>query len=145
MLRPSLLIALALTFAGCGAAPAPVARVEPPPPLPAPVEPAGVIRRADLDVILEQGPGAFLARVEIEPVMEGDAFVAFQVLALHDATMFAGVDLLPGDRLVSVNGQTIERPEHAMTVWSSLRVASELTVVVSRAGEMRALRFPIVD
>lgn len=144
MLRTSLFL-VAFAAAGCGAAPAPVARVEPPPPLPPPAEPSGVIRRADLDVVLEQGPGAFLSRVEIEPVMEGETFVAFQVLALHDDTMFGGVDLLPGDRLVSVNGQTIERPEHAMTVWSSLRVASELTVVVSRAGETRELRFPIVD
>ena len=147
MLRTSLLLAfvLAVPCAGCGGAPVPVARVEPPPPLPPPVEPSGVIRRADLDAVLERGPGAFLSRVEIEPVMEGESFVAFQVLALHDEAMFSGVDLLPGDRLVSVNGQTIERPEHAMTVWSSLRVASELTVVVSRAGETRELRFPIVD
>lgn len=95
--------------------------------------------------MLDAGPGAFLTRLEIEPVMEGESFVAFQVAALHDEAMFGGVDLLPGDRLVSVNGQSIERPEHAMTVWSSLRVASELRVVVIRAGASRELRFAIID
>jgi len=144
MLRRALVLLICLP--ACGGAPPAVARNEPPPEPPVLALPnAGVILRADLDAVLDQGPGAFLARVEVEPVMEGDAFVAFQVAALHDPAMFDGVDLMPGDRLVSINGQSIERPEHAMTVWSSLRVASELTVVVSRAGQPHELRFAIVD
>lgn len=140
------LVLLSLMIAACGSAPPPRARVEAPPPEPEPVSVStGVIRRADLDAVLEAGPGAFLGRVSVEPVMEGDSFVAFQVAALNDEAMFAGVDLLVGDRLVSINGQTIERPEHAMTVWSSLRVASELRVVVTRAGEPHELHFAIVD
>ena len=144
MLRRAIVLLVCLP--ACGGAPPVVAHNEPPPEPPVLAVPnAGVIVRADLDAILDQGPGAFLARVEVEPVMEGEAFVAFQVAALHDPAMFDGVDLLPGDRLVSINGQRIERPEHAMTVWSSLRVASELTVVVLRGGQPHELRFAIVD
>lgn len=142
-------LALALTVllaAGCGASPAPSTRVSAPAAEPAPVQsPPGVIVRTELDRVLDAGPGAFLGRVEIEPVMEGERFVAFRIAALHDEALFAGVDLSVGDRLVSINGQTIERPEHAMTVWSSLRVASELLVVIERAGQMRQLRFAIVE
>jgi type II secretory pathway component PulC len=144
MLRRAIVLLICLP--ACGGAPPVVAHNEPPPEPPVLAVPnAGVIVRADLDAILDQGPGAFLARLEVEPVMEGEAFVAFQVAALHDPAMFDGVDLMPGDRLVSINGQTIERPEHAMTVWSSLRVASELTVVVLRGGQPHELRFAIVD
>jgi hypothetical protein len=39
----------------------------------------------------------------------------------------------------------IERPEQAYEAWSSLRVASELTVDVMRAAESRRLRYPITD
>jgi type II secretory pathway component PulC len=145
LLVTALFVTPAVT-AGCGGAPPPRVRAEAPPPEPEPVATSsGVIHRAELDAVLDAGPGAFLTRLEIEPVMEGESFVAFQVAALHDEAMFSGVDLLPGDRLVSVNGQSIERPEHAMTVWSSLRVASELRVVVIRAGASRELRFAIID
>lgn len=135
-----------VVLSGCGGAPPPRAEVAPPPPEPVVVQSSpGVIVRAELDQVLDAGPGAFLGRVEIEPVMEGDRFVAFRIAALHDEALFSGVDLSVGDRLVSINGTAIERPEHAMTVWSSLRVASELLVVVDRAGERRQLRFAIVD
>lgn len=142
----SVLALASLLVLGCGASPAPRPRVEAAPPAPVLVRSApGVIVRTELDRVLQDGPGAFLGRVEIEPVMEGSQFVAFRIAALRDEALFAGVDLSVGDRLVSINGQTIERPEHAMTVWSSLRVASELLVVIDRAGELRQLRFAIVE
>lgn len=144
-MRPALLLPV-LVLVGCGASPTPAPRAATPEPEPVIVtSPQQVIVRTELDRVLDAGPGAFLARVEIEPVMEGERFVAFRIAALHDDTLFGGVDLSIGDRLVSINGQTIERPEHAMTVWSSLRVASELVVVLERAGEMRQLRFAIVE
>jgi type II secretory pathway component PulC len=140
------LLAVLVLAVGCGASPMPQPLADAAPPEPTPVRsPAGVIAREELDRVLEAGPGAFLGRVEIEPVMEGDRFVAFQIAGLHDEALFGGVDLGVGDRLISINGQIIERPEHAMTVWSSLRVASELLVVIERAGELRQLRFAIVD
>ena len=131
---------------GCGGAPrpAPVAAVAPRPPAPI-VRETGVIHRAALDAVLDDGIGRFLGRVEISPVMEGTAFVAFELTTLRDEALFEGVDLRPGDRIVSINGQAIERPDDAFSVWSGLRVASELALVVSRAGETRELRFAIVD
>lgn len=140
------LFALALVALGCGSAPrpAPVVAAAPPPPEPVAVE-TGVIDRAELDEVLDAGIGQFLGRVEISPVMEGSSFVGFELTTLRDEDLFAGVDLLPGDRIVSVNGQTIERPDDAFAVWSGLRVASELALVVTRAGETRELRFQIVD
>ncbi len=140
------LSALVSALTGCGGAPAPapVVAVAPPPPPPV-VRETGVIRRAALDEVLAAGIGRFLGRVEVSPVMSGASFVGFELTTLRDEALFEGVDLLPGDRIVSVNGQTIERPDDAFTVWSGLRVASELALVVSRAGQTRELRFAIVD
>lgn len=139
--------AVALSILGCGGAPppAPVAHAAVAPP-PAPVEVTEpVIRRAALDEVLDQGLGAFLGRVSTEPSMDGNHFVGFRLTALRDESLFLGVDLQPGDVILSVNGQSIERPDDAFTAWTGLRVASELTLAVLRDGERRDLRFPIVD
>jgi type II secretory pathway component PulC len=132
----------------CGAAAPPPERprverrVEPRPPV---VNSPGTIQRAALDDVLSRGPGAFLAKVSVEPNLVEGRFVGFRVTELHDETLFGAVDLQPGDTILSVNGQAIERPEQAFEVWSALRVASELTVDVLRDGAPRQLRYPIVD
>jgi type II secretory pathway component PulC len=134
---------------GCGSAPPP-APVAVAAPQPAPVvvldaPGAPVIRRAELDAVLDAGLGLFLQRVATEPDLRDGRFVGFRVVELHDETLFAAIDLAPGDTIVAVNGQGIERPEHAYTVWTSLRVASELSLAILRGDERRELRFAIVD
>jgi len=142
---------LTLLLAGCGGAtsngaeePTAEASVnaayEPPPP----VEREGTIARAQLDDVLAQGIGRFLQRVGTEPHLDEGRFVGFRVTELR-SELFEGVDLQPGDTLVSVNGLPIERPEEAMQVWNTLRVASELTVEYLREGERHQLRFAIAD
>ncbi len=142
-------LGLFLVLMGCGGASAPEARepsaeaslaVEPPPP----VHPEGTIARAALDEVLAAGIGRFLQRVETEPHLDEGRFVGFRFRELR-TEIFAGVDLLPGDTLLSVNGLPIERPEEAVQVWNALRVASELTVEYLREGERRQLRFAIAE
>ena len=144
-LAPSLLVVM--LFVGCGSAPPPApvtARVAVAPAPPVEVaEP--VIQRVALEEVLDAGLGAFLGRVTTEPSLDGNHFVGFRLVALRDAALFENVDLQPGDVIVAVNGQSIERPEQAFTAWTSLRVASEITLAVMRDGQRRDLRFPIVD
>ncbi|AKF09461.1 hypothetical protein DB32_006610 [Sandaracinus amylolyticus] len=139
-----------LLLVGCGSAPPPApAHAEQEAiagaPRAMPEAGASVIRRAMLDEVLEAGLGQFLQRIGTEPDLRDGRFVGFRVVELRDEALFAGLDLAPGDTIVQVNGQGIERPEHAYTVWTGLRVASELTIVVLRGEERRELRFPIVD
>ncbi|MBX7194178.1 MAG: hypothetical protein K1X94_19140 [Sandaracinaceae bacterium] len=132
----------------CGAAAPPPERpraerrADPTPPV---VTTPGTIQRAALDEVLSRGPGAFLSKVAVEPNLVEGRFTGFRVTELRDTALFESVDLQPGDTIVSVNGQPIERPEQAFEVWSGLRVASELTVDVLRDGQPRQLRYPIVD
>jgi type II secretory pathway component PulC len=132
----------------CGAAAPPPERpraerrVDPNPPV---VSSPGTIQRAALDEVLGRGLGAFLSKVAVEPELSEGRFVGFRLTELRDTELFAAVDLLPGDTVIAVNGQPIERPEQAFEAWSALRVASELTVDLMRAGQPRQLRFPIVD
>jgi len=137
-----------LSLAACGAAAPPAERpraerrVDPNPPV---VTSPSTIQRAALDAVLGRGLGAFLSKVAVEPDLVEGRFVGFRLTELRDSELFAAVDIQAGDTLVAVNGQPIERPEQAFQAWSSLRVASELTLDLRRAGQPRQLRFPIVD
>lgn len=113
------------------------------PPPQAPVR-NGTIARAELEEVLAGGLGRFLQHVTTEPHLDGGQFVGFRLREL-DEQLFGGVDLAPGDTLLSVNGNPIERPEQALAVWNGLRVASELTIEYLREGERRQVRFEIAD
>ncbi len=137
-----------VTLVGCGgSAPEPVtareARREPRAPLV--VSRPGTIARAELDAVLERGPGAFLARLAVEPELEAERFVGFRITELRDPALFGSGELRAGDVVVSINAHAIERPDDAFEIWSALRVASELAVRLVRDGEPVELRYPIVD
>ena len=145
---------LALSFlVACGASTPPaqaasgtVPPAEPAAPTYASPVTSGAIARDELIPVLDAGLGRFLQGVETEPHMESGDFVGFRILHLYpDDARFARLELQPGDTVTRVNGQSIERPEHAIEVWSSLRVASQLLVEYLHDGERRELRFEIVD
>ena len=110
----------------------------------APPRSEGTIARAELDAVLEAGLGRFLGRVTTEAHLEGGRFVGHRLLELR-SELFAGVDLQAGDTLIEVNGMPVERPEQALRAWEALRVASELTIDILRAGEPRQLRYAIEE
>lgn len=106
----------------------------------------GTIDRGVLTAVLDAGFGRFLQGVETEPVLVDGAFQGFRLLRLYpDDPRFTELDLQPGDVIVAVNGEPIERPEQALRIWESLRVASQLLVNYERGGEARQLRFSIEE
>lgn len=112
----------------------------------APIAPAsdgylGVVERAGLVAIVEQGLGRMLARLKLSPVMEGKRFRGFRVSALDPQWAECGLQV--GDVLLRLNAQPIERPEQAMVAFESLRVASEIAVELQRSGEKMVLRYRV--
>jgi len=106
----------------------------------------GVIARAELLPVLDEGLGRFLQNVQTEPSFHKGAFVGFRIVSLFPGEpAFASLDLRPGDTVTRINGKPIERPEQAIAVWEELRTASDLVVDYQRDGEAHALRFAIVD
>jgi type II secretion system protein C len=146
------LVALALALGGCGAAPPPPTASVPapkPPPAssPAASSPDHRLPRSAVHQVVAQGLGWFLQYVEVsdQPVFVAGKFHGFRIAALRDSAFWAGVDIKPGDVIVSVNGFPIERPEQAETAFESLDVASELHVAYERDGKARDLVYAIVD
>ena len=106
---------------------------------------SGEIARADLVLVLDAGLGRFLQGVDLTPDMREGEFHGFRINQLYpDDPRFTALDLQPGDVVTRVNGQSIERPEHALRVWNSLRVASELLIEYEHEGELKQLRFAIL-
>jgi S1-C subfamily serine protease len=153
-----LTLALVLTL-GCGGAarapvdhaaapsgaPAPVARAAAPAPA-APVGPPGTITRAELERVLSESPGAFLARIDPQPAFDGSRFRGWRINAFFAGDpRFAGVDLRAGDVVTRVNGQPVEQPEQFIQVWEGARFRRDLTVDLVRDGKPRHLAWTIAD
>jgi type II secretory pathway component PulC len=107
---------------------------------------AGQISRGALNLVLSAGVGRFLGRLRAEPKLDGGRFVGWRLMSFAegDATLRAGV-LQPGDTVLRVNGQSIERPEQFKDVWDSMATSSDLVLQVERAGKQSEVRYRIVD
>jgi type II secretory pathway component PulC len=105
-----------------------------------------VIARAELARVLDAAPGYFLQHVESEARFRQGRFQGWRLITFFNGDpRFTSVDIRPGDVILRVNGNTVERPEYLMQVWESLRTARELTVDVERDGQVRRLRWTIAD
>jgi hypothetical protein len=104
----------------------------------------GTISRARLIAVLDAGLGTFLRQVEVAPRQAGDRFVGWQLVQVLDHTgSLHDVDLVPGDVLLSVNGQPLARPEQAQAMWDSLRSANEVTAQLWRGPAKLELKFAV--
>lgn len=108
---------------------------------------ATTLTRAHVEAVLRDGPGAFLARVDVAPAFSDGRFVGFRLVRARDLARWnhAGADLRPGDVVQRINGVSIERPEGVMAVFSALREARELRLDVLRDGRPVVVRQPILD
>lgn len=116
-------------------------------PTPSPVDdgsPAVLTRQVLVDAAA-RGMGHFLSQVDVSPVVEGGRFVGFRLnSALHlRRWRRAGADLLPGDVILRVNGQPIDRPERAVGCLAALREATELRVDLLRRGQPVSVRVEV--
>lgn len=100
----------------------------------------GEIPRADLDRVLEAGPGRLLARVEVKASVTGGRFIGWEVVR----NPWADIDLVAGDVVLSVNGRTLEHPLELKVLWDDLRKANAIAVEVNRKGVKFGLEFAIV-
>jgi hypothetical protein len=111
------------------------------PPLPPSLD-GGTIPRPVVAAVLDAGIGRFLQQIRTEPHLEQGRFVGWRLLTVIPPE---GGCLRPGDTIVRVNGQSIERPEQFKNVWDSMATSSELVLDVVRGEQRGRVRFEIVD
>ena len=113
------------------------------PPLPLELN-AGVISRAVLQAELASGIGRFLQQVRAEPSLARGRFMGWRVLTLFPNRADIHVQVLrPGDTVMRVNGQSIERPEEFKSLWDAMAKADELVLDIQRNGRKSRLRYTI--
>ena len=141
-------VALAACVAvACGGEPPPPAKAAQAPSPPKAAPKTGTVLRNDLRRAIADGPGAFLAHVELEeqPAFKDGRFYGFRIAKLVPASYRAGIDLQPGDVVAKVNGLPLEKPDHAVAIMRALDKAKEIRVEVERAGALREVVIPIVE
>ena len=106
---------------------------------------SGTIARDKLVATLDAGPGSFLRQFEVTARMSGDRFVGWELVQLvgTQENPLYDVDLVPGDVLLSINGQVIARPDQLQTVWDGLRTADTVTAQLWRGQTKLTLEFAV--
>ena len=102
------------------------------------------LQRADVERVVDQGLGSFLAHVAIEPSLSSGKFTGWSIVALTPPELWRDVDLKPGDVIVRINGLPIERETQAYEAFQTVRKADALEVSYLRQNQLRTLRFAII-
>jgi hypothetical protein len=103
------------------------------------------IPRPVLLAVLSGGVGRFLQHVQVEPALDRGRFVGWRLVRVFDAAQAGPAGLRPGDTVLRVNGQSIERPEQFKNVWDSLATESLLILQVERGGQRSEIRHRILQ
>lgn len=96
--------------------------------------------------VLSGGLGAFLARLEVQPLVNAGKFRGWRIVKFRSGDpLWQNTELAPGDVVTRINGASVERPEQAFAVFQDLAVAPQLRVEYERAGTRRDLVYAIDD
>lgn len=106
--------------------------------------PVGSVERKEVDQTVEAGLGAFLQRVSVEPVMEGEKFVGFRLVDIDPGMLRKGIDIQVGDVLTQANGHSLEVETEAFDAFEGLRTATEIRLSVLRNGKPQQVVIPII-
>jgi len=134
--------------AGAPAEPAPApAWDELPPAPPGPGARDVAVERGRVDAVLDAGPGAFLRGFEVVAVLDpGQVFRGWRLVqTMPGEHRFDGLDVVPGDVLVAVNGRPLSKPDDLQALWESLRAAPEIVFDVERDGTRFQIRLAVED
>jgi type II secretory pathway component PulC len=104
-----------------------------------------VVPRAQLDRVLQRGPGYLLADVPLEPVLDDKRqLLGWRIVTLwNDDPRVLRFGVRPGDVLVAAQGVRIVTPGDLLVVFDKLKRADAVEVEVQRGAQRRLFRWPI--
>jgi hypothetical protein len=107
---------------------------------------AGELKRSFVISFWQRGPHALLGSVELVPGRVDGRLLGLQVQAIGESGGFlTEAGILPGDIIMSVNGEDVIFPEQFMELWDAMPDAEQLTVRLLRGEDVQTLQWPIVD
>ena len=122
--------------------------------LPAPAEAAkkteallleGELERAVVERVLAAGPQKFIASLRLAPHMKGKRFVGFRIDGFApDSPLVNGGAVQPGDVVLRVNREPVERPDQFMRAWEVVGGADVLEVELLRGTQRYLYRWKLI-
>lgn len=100
------------------------------------------VDRATRDAIVD-GAADWMKTVAVRPEKVGSDVVGLRIVALQPGSPVAGLGVLPGDVLQSLNGIPLNEPEKMLRALGVVRSAPHLSVVVLRAGHPTQLDYDV--
>lgn len=105
----------------------------------------GELERARLKKVLEQGPQKFIASLRLAPHMNGKRFVGFRIDGFApDSPLVNGGAVQPGDVVLRVNREPVERPDQFMRAWEVVGGADTLEVELLRGTQRYLYRYTLI-
>ena len=110
-----------------------------------PVVIENTMTRAEFEAVHRKGPQRFIATVRVDPVMKKGRFVGYRLVGVSaDSPMASSQNIRPGDIVVSVNKESLERPEQFMRAWDVIRDAQSLDIMILRSNQRYLYRWKLI-
>lgn len=99
---------------------------------------------AEFDAAMARGPQRVVASVEVQPALEKGRFLGFRIVRLQpDGDFRSCTSLLPGDVVLTVNREPLERPEQFMRAWEVVKASRSVEVELQRGTSRMLYRWTI--
>ena len=106
----------------------------------------GTVSRQRLLEVLDQGLPVFLAHVALAPSFRDQQFAGWEFVRFWPGdSMFATVDLRPGDIVTAINGLPVRTAAHFFEIWTRLRDTAAIVVEGERESSRFELHFEVID
>lgn len=104
----------------------------------------GRLGRGEVEAVMARGPQPFIASLRVEAHLNKGRFIGFRILQFLPNTSLANSQSVqPGDVILSVNQESVERPEEFMRAWEVVKNADVLEVKLLRGERQLVYRWKI--
>lgn len=100
------------------------------------------LSKQTVEQVLDAGPQKLIAGLRVEGHRALGKFVGFRIVkVLPDGPLSDMEALKVGDIIITVNGQSVERPDHFMKIWEGVRKRDTLEVRILRGVQPLVYRW----
>lgn len=101
--------------------------------------------RAEVAKVIEAGPQRFIASLRVEPHSVGGKFIGYRLSGVTtDGPLVNSQSVLPGDIIISVNREPLERPDQFMRAWEVAKGADVIEVLLLRGPQRLLYRWTLI-
>jgi len=105
----------------------------------------GTMTRAEVAKVIKAGPQRFIASLRVEPHIVEGKFVGYRLAGVtNDGPLVNSQSVLPGDVIISVNREPLERPAQFMRAWEVAKSAQTIEVLLLRGTQRLLYRWKLL-